>query len=62
MRESRSGKRNDQRLRNGDEGEKKEINKQTLNGEFSLLSCSLGCGEKGNEQRDCIATNKILLR
>jgi len=43
-------------------GKKKEINKQTLNGEFSLLSCSLGCGEKGNEQRDCRATNKILLR
>lgn len=43
-------------------GKKKEINKQTLNGEFSLLSCSLGCGEKGNKQRDRIATNKVLLR
>lgn len=39
-------------------GTKKETHKHWM--EKSV--CSVGCGEKGNKQKGCIATNKVLLR
>lgn len=56
LRESRSENKNDQRLRNT--ADKKRGKKNQM--ENSI--CSPGCGERGNKLRDCMATNKVLLR